>query len=354
MARAKITDPNFMSPKLEVDFLIPGVFERIENWSLNYTPFPEFKGLEQLLNLSAVQAFGYQGYENTLWKLLQTSYVEGDELPVARQLSASEAGMVCRADPVHLRADIADLILVDTAQLDLAAQDCIALEQIIHHHLTEIGGQYTLTEAGQGVMTFPEVSSLSTTPISQVAGRGIQTLMPMGEHQGRWHRLMNEFQMLLHDTELNQRRADRGKVPINALWIWGAGQCSEAVAADYDLLVGGDTFSQGLAQSINLPVVGLDDDWAGRGDEARCRILVVSTALLPAAQYDDLSGWLEAMQKLEDSVAELLLDGVQGREISQLRLFPCDGRYFQIKPLQRWQRLFRKRRTLVQQAARIA
>lgn len=337
-----------MSPKLEVDLLIPGLFDRVESWSLNYGQFPEFKGLEQLLNTTTVSPFGYHGYEHTLWKLLQTCYSEGEELPLARQLENIDAGMVCRADPVHLRAGIDDLILVDSAQLHLAAEDCLALEQIVNDHLVEIAGHFSLTATAEGILCFPDEAQMLTTPISQVAGQGIKELMPKGENSGQWHRLMNEFQMLLHETEFNQRRAGRGEAAVNALWIWGMGQQTRLPPTPYDQVVCDDVFSRSLTKSFKLPVAGSD----GLPEKAAGRVLVVYTAQLPAAQYDDPLVWQEAAKVLEQTLIEPLLARLQRREISKLRLFPCDGRCFQSSPQWGWRQLFQKRRNLSQQAVR--
>ena len=52
-------------------------------------------------------------------------------------------------------------------------------------------------------------------------------LLPPGEDGPRWHRHLNEAQMLLHEHPGNEAREARGELPVNSVWLWGGGRVPE-------------------------------------------------------------------------------------------------------------------------------
>ena len=56
-----------------------------------------------------------------------------------------------------------------------------------------------------------------------VSGRDIRDKMPQGRDGRAVRRLMNELQMILHEHPVGARRAARGLLHANAVWLWGFG-----------------------------------------------------------------------------------------------------------------------------------
>ena len=76
--------------------------------------------------------------------------------------------------------------------------------------------------------------------------------MPGGSAGPKLRRLMTELQMLLHEHPVNLRRQARGAAPINALWLWGAGQL-DLVSMQYaQKLFGDGDYVRGLCEHLQL------------------------------------------------------------------------------------------------------
>lgn len=59
-------------------------------------------------------------------------------------------------------------------------------------------------------------------PLS-VLGKNINPFVEQSRQVMPWYRLINEFQMFMHQHALNAERARQSRLPINSLWAWGAG-----------------------------------------------------------------------------------------------------------------------------------
>lgn len=84
--------------------------------------------------------------------------------------------------------------------------------------LTLVGGErldHGLVLEGRG--------DLGTTPAKDVAGTEIRPLLPEGDHERGLRRYIDDSINLLSELELNERRIDEGRPPLNLLWPWGHG-----------------------------------------------------------------------------------------------------------------------------------
>lgn len=59
-------------------------------------------------------------------------------------------------------------------------------------------------------------------PLS-VMGKRIDAFVEQSRQVLPWYRLINEFQMFMHQHPVNAERQLRGELPVNSLWAWGAG-----------------------------------------------------------------------------------------------------------------------------------
>lgn len=64
---------------------------------------------------------------------------------------------------------------------------------------------------------------LGTTPAAEVAGTEIRLFLPEGDHENALRRYIDDSINLLSELELNERRIDEGRPPLNLLWPWGHG-----------------------------------------------------------------------------------------------------------------------------------
>src|SRR5690606_15742454 len=91
--------------------------------------------------------------------------------------------------------------------------------------------QENLGEAGEGfssVGKFGYIHRRCPMDVAQASpavaqGNFPEDFLPTGEQAKAHDRLQSEVQMCLYGSAVNQRRADAGKLPVNALWMWGGG-----------------------------------------------------------------------------------------------------------------------------------
>ncbi len=89
----------------------------------------------------------------------------------------------------------------------------------------------------------------------------------------RFHALMNEAQMLLHEHPVNAEREARGEPALNSIWFWGGGVIDATKARPFSTVVADDPLARGLALAAGIPALALPKDagsvLAALGDEGR-------------------------------------------------------------------------------------
>jgi hypothetical protein len=207
-----------------------------------------------------------------------------------------------RADPVHLRAQRSELVLVDGHRLDIASGEAAALVDALNRHFSADGLHFTAPAATRWYVRLPQPARLRTTPLRLAAGRSVDALLPTGADALAWHRRANEAQMLLHAHAVNQAREACGAPTINSLWFWGGGRLPECSA---NLRVWAeDVLTRGLALCARRPLEPLPADaaeWVARAGDGEHLV----TLELP--RY---GAWPERADHLERAWLEPLLRAV--------------------------------------------
>ena len=147
------------------------------------------------------------------------------------EASIGRTGSRLRADPVHLRPDIADLVLFDAEDIGVSSEEARALAETVNEALRPGGPVVDAAHPHRWYVTLEAPARMTTTPLSLAAGAKISAAMPRGPDAPRWRRWMNEVQMALHECPVNVERERRGAAPINSVWPWGGGSLPPAVGA---------------------------------------------------------------------------------------------------------------------------
>lgn len=61
--------------------------------------------------------------------------------------------------------------------------------------------------------------------------------LPFGKDALKWHSLINEIQMYLHNAPINKIRMDKNKLPINSIWFSGGGVFPENIKSPFSKTV---------------------------------------------------------------------------------------------------------------------
>lgn len=251
-------------------------------------------------------------------------------VPVAaltRQLDAGDAmGFTwLRADPGHLRADMATVRMLACGDLDLSIEECEALLKPLKPLFGDEGCPISAPTASRWYLCMPaDVRLPAFQPPRAVIGDDLLAHLPEGDTGKRWRRLLNEVQVILHNHPINAERQAVGKLPVNTVWFWGAGRLPDHVRSAVTQLRTGDVVLRALAMQAKVET-STDDRVAS----------LAAGSLLDLRDLDDAN-------LLETHWIEPLMARVARGDFSTLMLDFGDGLGLQWRRTHRW-RLWRRR-----------
>lgn len=239
-------------------------------------------------------------------------------LSQAVDMPDAPAGYWLRADPVHLRADRDRAILFDASLLQIQATEAAALVAALNQLYAEDGYEFVAATPERWYVRLPKAPVLQTSSLATVGGQDIHAHLPKGPEAMRWHKLLNEWQMLLYTQPTNDAREQAGLPAINSLWLWGEGQQPGTLQSPWLHLFANDVMAQGLAcqsGASNAPLPARFDPGLIQG-----ATLVLLDSLTPPIRRGDLHGWRDTLEALERDWFKPLLDSWQSGKVSQLSL----------------------------------
>jgi hypothetical protein len=137
--------------------------------------------------------------------------------------SWDHAGFCMHAAPVHLRPDRDLLRLFDARHLGISQDEADGLTAELNAHFGPDGLRFAAPSASRWYLFCQQPLALKGQPLERVIGQHIDGRLPTGEDAARWAQLMNEAQMLLFQSPVNQQREANRRPPVNGLWTWGGG-----------------------------------------------------------------------------------------------------------------------------------
>src|SRR5258705_2001743 len=183
---------------------------------------------------------------------------------------APERHFWMRADPVHLRVGRDSLVLADGASFQVSRAESEALVETLNRHFGQTMLFYPVRPE-RWYVRLEKAPDMQTTPAAAARGLAIDETLPSGPDAIRFHALMNEAQMLLHEHPVNAEREARAEPALNSVWFWGGGAMAAAKDRPFSTVVGDDPLARGLALAAGIPVQALPEDagsvLAAPGDE---------------------------------------------------------------------------------------
>jgi hypothetical protein len=229
--------------------------------------------------------------------------------PLTRLLDASDAGLGSwvRCDPAHVRADMSTArMLAHGPALALEQAEAEALAAPLRPLFGDFGMPLSVPRADRWYVHLSDPPSLPAMVPPEIAlGRDLLECLPPGPQGARWRQLWNEAQVVLHNHEVNRKRSDEGKPPINSLWFWGGGSLPDSVHTELSGVVTLDPVLKGLAKLGEVPEAPPAEAWVSG-------TLVDLQHLRDSADID-ASVLSEALQALQGGLDEVLFDFANGR-----------------------------------------
>ena len=230
-------------------------------------------------------------------------------------------GCWLRADPVHLRLQRDQVVLLPNVQI--SAEESVQLCASLNAHFVGQGMEFIAPHPQRWYLRLNQAPDILTVPLSQAAGRNIHGNLPTGVEARRWHQVFNEIQMLLFAHPLNEAREERGELPVNSLWLWGGGDGRVQVQRACDSASSDEVLTQMLVASAGVPFADWSPGWCN--GEAEGEQLLVWTGLRQALQRGDLASWREALQAFETGYAQPLWQALRSGKLSRLHLDVVGG-----------------------------
>ena len=285
----------------------------------------EEPGLDGSIEALAFRSFGH-GAPRT-----------GADRPVAAVTAlvdrdAPQGGTRMRADPVHLRADIADLVLFDAGDADVSGDESRSLARIVNDALRPDGPFIDAAHPNRWYVALEAPVRMTTTPLTMAAGARVSTVMPRGPDAHLWLRWMNEVQMALHECPVNVERERRGAAPINSVWVWGAGSLPPALEAPAPFVQvwSDDPLVLGLARHAGVeggPVPAGASEWLSRAPPPGAHLIVIDD-LFPAMRRADIEAWRRGLASVSALWAKPLLGALDRGAVARVSIREEHGHRF--------------------------
>ncbi|MBA4142229.1 MAG: phosphoglycerate mutase [Nitrosospira sp.] len=256
-----------------------------------------------------------------------------------------------RADPVHLRIDRNQIVLADSRVFPISSHEAGELTSLLNRHFAGENPDLAFLplQPDRWYLRVAKMPPAQTHPISEVANRGINELLPFGPNNTIWRGLFNDVQMLLHEHPLNQLREARGTPAINATWFWGGGILPESLVSPYTHVWSNEVLARSLALACGRNQAPLPPSAkAWRQAAASGNHLIVLSTLHGKAQYEDAYNWRESLKELEQSWFGPLGVMLRQGELDQVTLTALDTTQSKSFTVRRgdWKKFWRRRKPL--------
>ncbi|MDA0225460.1 MAG: hypothetical protein O2975_05020 [Proteobacteria bacterium] len=306
---------------MHVEIVLPG-FAGTPPAAAERLPLPRVPALELLCGRGRRRATDAGTLEDWLGAAFG---LEADTLPTGA-LSAHGAGLPteglwARADPVHLRLLREGMALMPAAAFTLEDAEADALCASLNAHFKDALTLHVIRPDTWSARIAGLGAPIGQAPRA-LAGADVDRNLPGGTDAARWHALMNESQMLLHDHPVNEAREARGEPAVNSLWPWGAGPLPARAAGPWQSVMADDPCVPGLARLAGLRAVAARagaEAWRAHTPDTG-RQLVVLEALRTPRALGDSAALGEALAALEAAWFAPLLAALRADQIGMLTL----------------------------------
>lgn len=307
--------------------LIPSLLEPLAANSAGWHPAHRAPALETLIaRARRGPGGGPATLETLLFSLFGFDTEPGRDLPVAAVTRAADCGTAdgawwLRVDPVHLQPDQDRLLLFGPSVLDLQRDEADALVTGLNDLYGADGWHFEAPRPHRWYLRLPGEAALLTTPLPEAVGHDIHRRLPGGPDGPRWHGVLNEMQMFLHASEVNERREARSRPAVNSVWPWGGGRVPAGLRSPWRRVESSEPLGRGLAQVTGVAAgkasadfgAWLEPDWGGRG-------LVVLDRLRQHVLDGDREAWSDAVGELERHWFAPLLEALRAGRVAEVCL----------------------------------
>lgn len=303
--------------------------------------------LEWYFSRAQRRAFSGADLETVLFGLFSVALSADADVPVGSvtylgDTGSATTGYCLRADPVQLIPDRDQLVLMDSDSLSLSQAEANLLVQELNAQFAEDGWRIEACTPMRWYLHLADAPKLRTYRLQQVHGQSIAEYLPLGEDGKRWQRIMNEVQMILHSSAVNQDRQTTGQPAVTSLWFWGGGETPVVQHSSLSKVWSNEPVSLGLAALSSTPRKPLPENakiWLNDAISPGEHLLVLDD-LSRAWQSGSISEWAQQVNILNREWIAPLLNALRSNAINELTIYSCNGGKFVLSRagMRRWWR----------------
>jgi hypothetical protein len=227
-----------------------------------------------------------------------------------------------RADPIHLGIEREHATIVPSAAFSVTREEAESLCEALNTHFSAEMTIYPLHPERWCARLEAKIAPPAARSPLELARLPIGAHLPAGGDAKRWHGLLNESQMLLHNHPVNAAREARGEPAINSLWFWGAGHVPAGAAARWRSISGADPLAAGLARLAGIARRALPRDagaWLAEAPADGVHLIVLDGLRAPHA-LGDAQGYTAQLRELDERWCAPLVAALRSGRIGMLTI----------------------------------
>ncbi|MAJ91162.1 MAG: hypothetical protein CMF40_03125 [Legionellales bacterium] len=288
--------------------------------------FPNVPALNWFLKKGQYKSVKRSSFSYSLCELFDLIYDDCNDLPIASisRLIDSDLypeGIWVRVDPVYVNTDGNRLKLSDSSQFTLTQHDALEFATRINKLLEIYNITIEVPCPSRWYVKLNEDIELRTTPIDSVVGNDILPFMPKGNNRINIDQLINDIQMTLHDLEINTKREQENKLPINSIWFWGYGKLPSSLERNWSTVFGDEILSEGLSAMSSTPFSKLPEKFEELDNKkSDFTDLIVISEFDRFRNFHNFDEWDEMLVRYEMNWFLPIFDALKRKDIDQIRI----------------------------------
>lgn len=255
---------------------------------------------------------------------------------------------IMRADPCFMAPDRDQLKLVETKlELSLAESQQLAdeINQFFHDFAQEKFWSLHAASADRWYIVSERPIRISSAPPEKVLLQSVKSFLFKGDDSQHWINLFNEFQMILHQSSINKKRIKQGRLPVNSVWFWGAGEAIDSPAKQQkeqtkQLVYSDNSVAKGLSLLHNYAYHDCPDRYQLTSQSASEveQVTYIIDDFIRALQNKDVFTWLGLLQQFEKHYLVPILEEIKSGKIAAVELISPAGKKILLtkKLMRRW------------------
>ena len=291
--------------------------------------------------------------EALLYSTLTTGHAPTDPVPVAPLTYQKDGGearkdWIMRADPVYLQPGAGDLTLVAVDDLELSETQAGTLCAAINAHFDDPNWYLESLTPQRWYIRCREPRALMSAPPLRALGRHVDEFLPRVAVGAHWMNWLNEVQMLLHASTVNDERAAAGQAPVNSLWLWGGARLPVTPRCEPTQMWTDHAFAGALAMHCGGSLHARPVDaaaWLSDVKESCPEQLIVLDQCAGLSVQGDIGAWREFLSHLEVAWWPMLVANLRQGRLDSVEIHNGTTRCFRLSRagLRKW---WRRRRPI--------